>query len=120
MLGVPVAPQFGDLITGPGSGVITVQIKTVASGVNMPVQEFKFRITPVLVSGVRQPERQFEFPNYMSGQFVSIAVDNLEPGESYIFSATAVNIFGTSESANSAPQFAGKLCRKSLFLVWLG
>ena len=119
MLGVPVTPQFGVLITGPGSGVIIVQIKTVASGVDMPVQEFNFRITPILAgtSGDRQPERQFEFPNYMSGQFVSLAVDNLEPGESYIFSATAVNIFGTSGSAHSAAQFAGKLCRKSLSLV---
>ena len=117
MLGVPVTPQFGDLITGPGSGVITVQIKTVASGVDMPVQEFNFRITSILAGGDRQPERQFEFPNYMSGQYVSIPVDNLEPGENYIFSATAVNIFGTSGSAHSAAQFAGKLCRKSLFLV---
>ena len=78
MLGVPITPQFGVLTTGPSSGVITVQTKTVSSGVDMPVQEFNFRITPALIAGgIRQPERQFDFPNYMSGQFVSIAVDNL-------------------------------------------
>ena len=74
----------------------------------MTIQGFNFTIIPVL-SGVRQPKRQFGFPSYMSGEFVSIPVDNLEPGESYIFSATAMNIFGTSGSANSPAQFAGKL-----------
>ena len=106
--GVPAAPQFGDLTTGPNSGVITIQIKTVASGINQPNQNFHFNITPFL-TGVRQHERLFEFPNYMSGQFVSIAVGQLEPGASYTFSATAMNIFGNSISAPSPQAFAGKL-----------
>ena len=106
--GVPAAPQFGDLTPGPNSGVITVQIKTVASGVNQPNQNFSFNITPFL-TGNKQPERIYKFPNYMSGEFVSIAVGQLEPGGSYTFSATAMNIFGNSTSAPSPQAFAGKL-----------
>ena len=106
--GVPAEPQFGELTTGPGSGVITIEIKTVASGVNIPAPGFYFNITPVL-AGIRRRERTFDFPNYVSGQFVSVAVDQLQPGASYIFSATAMNTFGTSAPANSPSQFAGKL-----------
>ena len=107
-IGVPAPPQFGDLITGPNSGVITVQIKTVASGVDSPNQDFRFNITPVL-AGIGQPGKTFNFPRYVSGQFVSIAVDQLQPGASYTFSATAINIFGNSTPANSPVQVAGKL-----------
>ena len=106
--GVPAAPQFGELTTGPYSGVITMRIKTVASGISQPDQDFHFNIIPVFAFN-KQPERIYEFPNYMSGQLVSIAVGQLEPGESYTFSATAVNIFGSSTSANSPVQFAGRL-----------
>ena len=107
-VGVPAAPQFGELTPGPNPGVITVQIKTVASGINQPNQNFSFNTTPFL-AGNKQPERIYEFPNYMSGQFVSIAVGQLEPGASYTFSATAMNIFGNSTSAPSLQAFAGKL-----------
>ena len=93
---------------GPGSGQITIPIKTVASGVNNPVHGFQFRLTPVLV-GVEQMERSFAFPEYTSGQFVTITVDQLQPGMSYSFSATAMNTFGTSESISSPPQFSGAL-----------
>jgi hypothetical protein len=95
------------LITGPRSGDITVEIKTVASGVNSPEQGFHFNITPVLL-GIRQPERTFDFPDYVSGELVSIVVDQLRPGASYTFIATAMNIFGNSTSTNSLAQFAGK------------
>jgi hypothetical protein len=105
--GVPAEPQFGDLTTGPRSGEITVEMKTVASGVNSPEQGFHFNITPVLL-GIKQPERIFDFPNYVSGEFVSLVVDQLRPGASYTFSATAMNIFGNSTSTNSPAQFAGK------------
>jgi hypothetical protein len=96
------------LTTGPNSGVITVEIKTVASGVNSRDQGFRFNITPVL-DGNRQPDKIFEFPYYVSGELVSIVVGQLTPGESYTFSATAMNTFGNSTSANSPQQFAGKL-----------
>jgi hypothetical protein len=94
------------LITGPNSGVIIVEIKTVASGVDSPDQGFYFNITPVLV-GIRQPERTLDFPNYVSGELVSLVVGQLEPGASYTFIATAMNIFGNSTPANSPAQFAG-------------
>ena len=96
------------MITGPNPGVITVQIKTVASGVNSPDQNFRFNITPVL-AGIRQPGRIFNFPMYVSGEFVSIAVDQLQSGANYMFSATAMNTFGNSTPANSPSQFAGRL-----------
>ena len=73
---------------------------TVASGVDSPVQGFNFGITPIL-SGTTQSEQIFLFPNYMSGELVSIIMDQLEPGMSYTFSATAANIFGTSEASYS-------------------
>ena len=95
------------MTTGPRSGEITVQIKTVASGVNLPEQGFHFNVTPVLL-GIRQPEKTFEFPIYMSGELVSVVVDQLQPGASYTFSATAMNIFGNSTPANSPAEFAGK------------
>ena len=96
------------MIIGPSSGQITVQIKTVASGVNNPVHGFQFRLTPVL-PGTEQIERSFAFPNYVSGELVSIIVDQLQPGMSYSFGATAMNTFGTSESISSPPQFSGVL-----------
>lgn len=109
--GVPAEPQFGGLITGPRSGEITVQIKTVASGVNLREQGFHFSITPIL-QGFRQHERTFEFFDYMSGELVSIVVDRLQPGEKYTFVATAMNVFGNSTPANSSVQFAGNYrCR---------
>ena len=64
--GVPATPQFGDLTIGSGSGQVTVQIKTVASGVNNPGHGFQFILTPVL-SGTDQIERSFAFPEYTSG-----------------------------------------------------
>ena len=45
----------------------------------------------------------------MSGELESITVRDLEPGRSYTFSATAMNIFGTSAAANSPPVRAGIL-----------
>ena len=90
---------------GPDSGVITVQIKTIASGVNTPSQGFQFRITPIL-AGVRQASRQFQFPLYTSGELVSIRVVQLEPGASYVFIATAMNNYGTSAAAISQMQVA--------------
>ena len=94
-----VVVEFGRLIMS-GSGELIIQVKTVASGVNSPVQGFSFRITPTL-SGIRQIEQQFAFPDYTSGDFVSITVAKLKPGLNYTFSATAVNVFGISEAATS-------------------
>ena len=98
-------PTFGILTSGPRAGEITIQIKTVASGVDRVDHRFRFVITPVLGS-MTQTEQQFDFFNYRSGEFVSILVGGLEKGRSYTFSATATNIFGTSDQTSS-PQFAG-------------
>ena len=91
---------------GPDAGEITVRVKTIASGITLPEHRFRFLITPVL-DGTSQDQIERDFPSYVSGEFVSIIVSGLEKGRSYIFSATATNIFGSSESASSPPQFAG-------------
>ena len=89
---------------GPGAGEITVLIKTIASGVSSPGHRFRFLIIPIL-NCTSQDQRQFDFPDYVSGEFVSIVVSGLEQGRSYTFSATATNIFGSSVPASSPPQF---------------
>ena len=108
--GVSRDPQFGDsIVSGPGSGEVTLEIKTIASGVDHPNQEFRFVITPVLDGKILDPI-QFDFPNYQSGVLVSISVNGLEPGKSYTFSATAMNMFGVSGPASSHSAHAGMLC----------
>ena len=107
--GVPREPQFGDNIaSGPSTGEVTLEIKTVASGVNNPDQEFRFIITPEIDGNTLDPV-QFDFPNYESGALESITVHGLEPERSYIFSATAMNNFGESSPANSRSVRAGML-----------
>ena len=46
--GVPRVPVFGELLFGPGNGEVTLQIKTLASGVNNSAHGFHFLIAPVL------------------------------------------------------------------------
>ena len=95
----------------PGSriGEVTLEIKTVASGINDQNQAFRFVITPVLDGDVLDPISYDKF-DYMSGVLESITVSGLEPGRGYTFSATAMNIFGTSDAANSPPVRAGIPC----------
>ena len=92
--------------SGPNLGEVTLTIKTVASGVNDPDQQFQFVITSVLDS-VEQEEIEYPFPDYTSGNFETIVVSGLEPGQTYSFSATATNFFGPSGSENSASIRAG-------------
>ena len=100
-------PSFGDLTPGPDPGQVTIQIKTIASGVSDPAaQGFAFVIVPVL--GITPGDGiRFPLPNYQSNMFETIIVRDLIPGESYTFSATAVNFFGKSAPENSAPLQAG-------------
>ena len=108
LLGVPRDPQFGNIASGPGTGQVTLEIKTVSSGVDSPDQEFQFIITPELDGNTLSPLR-FDFPYYQSGVLESITISGLEPGRSYFFSATAMNKFGTSFPRNSPPVRAGRV-----------
>ena len=45
-IGRPATPLFGALTSGPGTGEVTITIKTMASGLNDPSQVFWFVITP--------------------------------------------------------------------------
>ena len=45
--------------------------------------------------------------NYQSGSFETIVIDGLEEGESYVFNATAVNMYGSSLPTTSISVLAG-------------
>ena len=45
--------------------------------------------------------------NYQSGSFETIIVEGLEEGESYVFNATAVNMYGSSLPTTSMSVLAG-------------
>ena len=105
-LGVPAQPSFGEVRTGDNAGEVILQIKTVASGVNSPNQQFRFIIVPDL-EGARLDPIERSIPDYQSGTLETIVVGSLMFGESYTFSATVANTFGTSTAANSASVVAG-------------
>jgi hypothetical protein len=107
-VGVPREPQFGNVVSGSRIGEVVLELKTVASGVDNLDQEFRFIITPVLGGNVLQSIPYDKF-DYASGVLESITVPGLEPGRRYIFGATAMNRFGTSDVANSPPVRAGIL-----------
>ena len=109
-LGIPVKPDFGSLSSGPGTGEVTLLVKTEHSGVDRATQQFRFTITPILDGKMLNYSISFERPNYVSGTFESLTVGGLMPGQSYTFHATAVNSFGTSEVANSSSVIAGSSC----------
>ena len=107
-LGIPAAPSFGELRSGSQAGQVIIQIKTVASGVSDPAaQGFEFVIVPRLFEGAPGNELRFPRPNYQNNLFEIITISDLMPGQSYTFSATAVNFFGESFPGNSAPVQAG-------------
>ena len=86
-----------------------MQIGTPDSGVNSADQEFAFIITPVL-GGVRLESVEYNHPNYTDGRFETIIISGLMGGTMYIISATAINVFGESESTDSLPiTAAGRL-----------
>ena len=100
LLGRPVVPSFGTIVSGLNTGEVTLMIKTVASGVNGSQHQFRFTITPI-VDGIDGEKKDFPFPDYQSGQFETLVIRGLQPGKNYIFSGVAANIFGRSESAYS-------------------
>ena len=105
-IGVPRESQFGDMNSGPATGEVTLEVKTVTSGVDNQNQDFRFIITPVL-DGEDLDPIPFDSFEYHSGTFESITVSGLEPGRTYSFSATAMNVYGTSSSTNSPLVSAG-------------
>lgn len=105
--GIPAAPSFGELMSGSQAGQVVIQIKTVASGVSDPAaQGFEFIIYPV-INGIHGNRLRFSRPNYQSNMFEAITISDLMPGQSYTFSATAMNTFGESTPVNSAPVKTG-------------
>ena len=104
--GHPAIPMFGELISGPGAGEVTILIKTVASGVEDPSQVFWFVITPYTdtTEGETVPHL---IPNYQSGTFAMIIMSGLDQGERYKFNATAANTFGASGVVTSNSVTAG-------------
>ena len=100
LLGIPATPSFGELTPGPDPGEVTIQIKTIASGVSSLSQRFQFNIIPVR-DGVEETLQEFVRNDYQSGEFETITVRDLVPGENYTFNATAINFYGTSDAAIS-------------------
>ena len=98
--GRPAPPMFGELISGPGDGEVTVMIKTVASGLEDPLQVFWFVITPYTDSSEGETVPHL-IPNYQSGTFATIIVGGLEQDARYRFNATAANMLGASGVATS-------------------
>ena len=96
------------MTSGPNEGEVTIQIKTVASGVDSTSdsRQFQFNIVPVL-DGFEGEGREFVRKYYVSGTFETVTITNLEPGQIYTFIATAENSFGASETANSRFVTAG-------------
>ena len=94
---------------GLNEGEVIIQIKTVASGVDGTFRQFQFNIVPVL-GGVKGEERECVRNEYVSGRFETVTISDLEPGQSYTFSATAMNSFGNSRTANSRFVTAGTVC----------
>ena len=95
-VGRPATPMFGELISGPGAGEVTVMIKTVASGLDDPSQVFWFVVTPYTDSTEAET-----MPHFILNYLAMIIVDGLGQGERYRFNATATNTFGASGVATS-------------------
>ena len=100
IIGLPAAPEFGNLTPGPNVGEITVEIKTMTSGIDTNFQVFGFIITPIL-DGVSRESMLHLITNYKSGQFETVVISGLMAERSYVLNATATNLFGSSEAVIS-------------------
>ena len=109
IIGLPATPVFGHLQPGPKGGQITLPIQSPTSGIDRNFSDsevFWFVITPVN-DGI-EGESVFHLSmDYQSGTFQTIIVDGLEEGESYVFNATAVNMYGSSLPTTSISVLAG-------------
>ena len=62
LLGIPAAPTFGELTAGADPGQVTIQIKTVASGLSdRGAQGFEFILVPI-TDGVPGNDLELRFP----------------------------------------------------------
>ena len=109
LVGLPAAPVFGHLQSGPKGGQITLSIQSPTSGIDRQFSDpkvFWFVITPIS-DGIEGESVSHLSMNYQSGSFETIIVDRLEEGESYVFNATAVNMYGSSLPTTSTSVRAG-------------
>lgn len=109
-IGRPAIPEFGDLISGPNTGEISVTLKTSSAGINRQsssdFEVFWFMVTAVH-KGAGGANISHLSMNYQSGTFETVIISGLEEGESYTLNATAVNVYGRSQVATSASITAG-------------
>ena len=109
MIGLPAAPLFGHLQPGPKGGQITFPIQSPTSGIDRNFSDsevFWFVITPIH-DGIEGESVYHLSINYQSSTFETIVVEGLEEGESYVFNATAVNMYGSSLPTISTSVLAG-------------
>ena len=94
-------PVFGDIMSGPNAGEITITVMTPASGTNGQFsQVFWFFVTPIH-EGIKGDSVSHLSLNYQSGTFETIVINGLEEGENYTFNVTATNVYGSSQAATS-------------------
>lgn len=107
-IGLPAIPEFGNLVSGPNAGEITVHLKSSSSGINREVSEvFWFVVNPI--HGVEEESVSHLSLNYQSGTFETIVIGGLVEGKSYTFNARAINMYGSSQSATSESVIAGTI-----------
>ena len=99
--GRPAPPEFGNLTLGPNAGEITIEIRTIASGIDNNSQVLGFIITPIIdgVSGESMPHL---VTKYESGRFETVVISGLMAERSYVLNVTATNLFGSSEAVTSS------------------
>ena len=107
IIGLPTTPEFGDLISGPNAGEITITLKTKSSGISDHSSEvFWFVVIPVH-EGIRGESVSHLSMNYQSDTLESVVISGLAEGESYTLNATATNVYGSSQVATSISITAG-------------
>ena len=99
--------MFSHVISGPNRGEITLTIQSSASGIDGQFSEvFWFVIIPIH-DGIEGESVSHLSLNYQSGTYETIIIDGLEEGESYMFNATAANMYGSSLTAMLISVLAG-------------
>ena len=96
-------PVYSNLSTGSNAGEISITLMSPVSGINVEhSQVFWFVVIPIQ-DGIRGESVSHLSLNYQSGTSETIVISGLMAGESFAFSATAVNVYGSSQAATSTP-----------------